>query len=85
MKKELYGECPECGCRDIDVYVLADYNSTIDSINCEGHVEWEYSDCMDDMYCRDCGYEFRNAKEVKEEVKNVFVCTIKPKEVKDGS
>ena len=66
MKKEPYGECPECGCRKIDVYVIADYNSTIDSINCEGHVEWEYSDCMDDMYCRDCGYEFRNAKEVSD-------------------
>ena len=65
MKKEQYGECPECGCKDIDVYLLADYNSTIDSINGIGNVEWHYSDAMTDMYCRDCEYEFRNAKEVK--------------------
>jgi ssDNA-binding Zn-finger/Zn-ribbon topoisomerase 1 len=25
--KEPYGKCPECGSRDISVYLLADYNS----------------------------------------------------------
>ena len=65
-KKEPYGKCPECGCKDIDVYLIADYNSTIDSINCEGHVEWYYSDAMTDMYCKNCDAEFKDAKEVKD-------------------
>jgi len=63
---EPYGECPECGSRDINVYLLADYNSTIDSINCIGHVEWNYSDAMTDMYCGECDAEFDEAKEVKD-------------------
>ena len=64
--KEPYGECPECGSRDISVYLLADYNSTIDSINCEGHVEWFYSDALTDLYCNECMAEFEEAKEVKD-------------------
>ena len=67
-KKEPYGECPECGSRDISVYLLADYNSTIDAINCRGHVEWYYSDAMQDMYCNDCDAEFRDVKEVKDDI-----------------
>ena len=69
-KIEPYGECPECGSRDINVYLLADYNSTIDAINCEGHVEWYYSDAMTDMYCGECDAEFRDAKEVKDGKRN---------------
>ena len=60
-QKEPYGECPECGSRDINVYLLADYNSTIDSINRVGHVEWYYSDAMTDMYCGNCDAEFDEA------------------------
>ena len=62
-----YSECPECGSSDISVYLLADYNSTVDSINCIGHVEWYYSDAMEDMYCNECDWEGREAKEVKNE------------------
>ena len=64
-KKEPYGECPECGSRDINVYLLADYNSTIDAINCKGHVEWYYSDALTDLYCGECNAEFDEVKEVK--------------------
>ena len=63
-----YGECPECGSQDISVYLLADYNSTIDSVNCVGHVEWYYSDAMTDMYCNECDAEFTEAKEVKDDI-----------------
>ena len=63
---EPYGECPECKSRDIDVYLIAAHNSTIDSINRIGHVEWYYSDAMTDMYCKNCDAEFREAKEVKD-------------------
>ena len=67
-KKQPYGECPECGSRDINVYLLADYNSTIDAINLEGHVEWYYSDAMADMYCGKCDAEFDEAKEVEDDI-----------------
>ena len=67
-KEQPYGKCPECGSKDIKVYLLADYNSTIDSINCKGHVEWYYSDAMDDMYCQDCDAEFNEAKEVENDI-----------------
>ena len=67
IRKEPYGECPECGSRDINVYLLADYNSTIDSINCEGHVSWYYSDALTDLYCGECNAEFDEPKEVKDE------------------
>ena len=66
-KEQPYGKCPECGSKDIKVYLLADYNSTIDAINMKGRIEWAYSDAMDDMYCQDCDTEFRDAKEVKDE------------------
>jgi hypothetical protein len=66
-KKQLHGECPECGSKDIKVYLLADYNSTVNAINMEGCVEWYYSDALPDMYCQDCDAEFRDAKEVKDE------------------
>jgi Zn finger protein HypA/HybF involved in hydrogenase expression len=64
--KEPYGECPECGSQDISVYLLADYNSTIDSLNLEGDVSWNYSDALTDLYCNECGDEFLEAKEVKD-------------------
>ena len=67
MKDIPYGECPECGSRDMNVYLLADYNSTVDAINCKGHVEWSYSDAMTDIYCGECDAEFEKAKEVKDE------------------
>jgi len=67
FKKQLHGECPECGSKDIKVYLLADYNSTVNAINMEGCVEWYYSDALPDMYCQDCDAEFRDAKEVKDE------------------
>lgn len=67
MKKRKlpHGKCPECGSDDIKVYLFADYNSTIDSINCIGHVSWDYSDAMDMMYCQACDAEFRDAVDVK--------------------
>ena len=50
------------------MYLLADYNSTIDSINKIGHVDWSYSDAMTDMYCNECDYEFNAVKEVKDDI-----------------
>ena len=66
---EPYYKCPECGSKDISVYLLADYNSTVDSINCVGHIEWSYSDALPDLYCNECDAEFDSddAIKVKEE------------------
>ena len=66
---EPYCKCPECGSKDISVYLLADYNSTVDSINCVGHIEWSYSDALTDLYCNECDAEFDSddAIKVKEE------------------
>jgi hypothetical protein len=66
---EPHYKCPECGSKDISVYLLADYNSTIDSINCVGHVEWYYSDALTDLHCNECDAEFDSddAIKVKEE------------------
>jgi hypothetical protein len=62
-------KCPECGSQNINVYLLADYNSTVDTINCIGHVEWSYSDALTDMYCGECNaeFEFDDAIDIKEE------------------
>ena len=66
---EPYCKCPECGSRDINVYLLADYNSTIDSLNLCGDVSWTYSDALTDMYCGECNaeFDFDDAIKVKEE------------------
>tara|TARA_R100000315_G_C5209746_1_gene124389 strand:+ start:401 stop:685 length:285 start_codon:yes stop_codon:yes gene_type:complete len=66
---EPYYKCPECGSQDISVYLLADYNSTIDSLNLKGDVSWNYSDALTDLYCNECSAEFNDdtAIEVKEE------------------
>ena len=67
VNKEPYGKCPTCGSKDLNVYLLADYNSTIDALNEEGNVSWFYSDALTDIYCDTCGDEFQydQMKEVK--------------------
>ena len=66
---EPYCKCPECGSRAINVYLLADYNSTIDSLNLNGDVSWTYSDALTDLYCNECDaeFDFDDAIKVKEE------------------
>ena len=51
MEKVLKCVCPECDCDDLSVYLLADYNSTIDEFNGEGTAAGSFSDAMDDIYC----------------------------------
>ena len=68
MEKILKCVCPECDCDDLSVYLLADYNSTIDEFNGEGTTAWSYSDAMDDIYCNECDWEGREAKEVKDDI-----------------
>ena len=68
MEKALKCVCPECDCDDLSVYLLADYNSTIDEFNGEGTAAWSYSDAMDDIYCNECDWEGREAKEVKDDI-----------------
>ena len=63
-----YGECPECGSTDMNVYLLADYNSTIDEFNKVGCISWNYSDALDDIYCNECSAEFKEVKEVKKKI-----------------
>ena len=65
--KYAYGQCPECGSTDLSVYLLADYNSTIDEFNKVGCVSWTYSDAMTDIYCneRDLEVSEFDLKEVK--------------------
>ena len=60
--------CPECGCDDLSVYLLADYNSTIDEFNGEGTTTWSYSDALDDLYCNECDWEGHIAKEIKYDI-----------------
>ena len=68
MEKALKCVCPECGCDDLSVYLLADYNSTIDEFNGEGTTAWSYSDAIDDIYRNACDWEGRKAKEVKDDI-----------------
>tara|TARA_R100000655_G_scaffold15189_9_gene33840 strand:- start:1256 stop:1456 length:201 start_codon:yes stop_codon:yes gene_type:complete len=64
-KKILKGKCPECGSQKILVYLIAEYNSTIDEINGDGQVNWEYSSAFTEFYCGDCDSEFQSAKDVE--------------------
>tara|TARA_R100000315_G_C5202162_1_gene119002 strand:+ start:65 stop:334 length:270 start_codon:yes stop_codon:yes gene_type:complete len=52
-----YAECPECGSTGLNVYLLADYNSTIDEFNKIGIAAWYYSDALTDYYCDSCDWE----------------------------
>ena len=52
-----YAECPECGCTELNVYLLADYNSTIDEFNKIDITTWHYSDALTDYYCSEWDWE----------------------------
>ena len=62
--KEPKRKCPECDSTDLGVYLYADYNSTIDNINCEGHVVYNYSDALTDIYCMTCNAEFEDVEKL---------------------
>ena len=66
FKKAPKGKCPECGSKNLNVYLLADYNSTVDSLYQEGHVEWYYSDAFTDYYCTECDEEFKKVVDIEE-------------------
>jgi rRNA maturation endonuclease Nob1 len=57
-KKEPKKKCPDCGSKQLSVYLVADYNSTVDLLNCEDQIEWSYSDTIHETFCDICGGEF---------------------------
>jgi len=58
MNKEPKKKCPECGSKELSVYLVACYNSTVDDMNCEDGLVYSYSDALTDIYCDNCGGEF---------------------------
>ena len=60
--KEPKKKCPECGSTKLSVYLVADYNSSVDAINtatmdnegiCRDGVglSWAYSDAIHETFC----------------------------------
>jgi transcription elongation factor Elf1 len=68
--KEPKKKCPECDSKKLSVYLVADYNSSVDLINCEGHLEWSYSDAIHETFCDICGgeFEFDDLIDIKENI-----------------
>ena len=62
--KEPKRKCPECDSTDLGVYLYADYNSTVDNINCEDGLIYSYSDALTDIYCNECSAEFEDVEKL---------------------